>query len=237
MIENLNSRPLAAPTCEPRGMSTAGRMLRALVASLPDLHSVVFVHRRAGGADPGVTVARVQRALSDSLAGGYAARRWLTGGMDVRLDEVESAPVVVARGRRAPEPSGVIAMRPWARRLVVTNPNAPQGSGVFVLHRQPVDVTVEGRHPVVLLAGRVSQADQARILAIPDVEHCLPRLTSAEDGRIVVDRSAVPAGAIGGAGVCDALTADALDAILAQLCQDPRVATLLHDWVSDAARR
>lgn len=266
MVEPVNYPTLTADTWKPRSMSLAGRMMRALVAVLPDLSTVVLVRRRTGGGDPALTLVRVHRALDQSVRGGSAGRRWLSSDVDVRLDHVESTPVrphprdpgtsgrADAPGRTAAT-RGAVAERPWARRLVVTNPGAPQGNAVFVLHRQPVDVATEGRHPVVLLAGRISHADQARMLAIPDVEHCLPCLTLTEDGRVVVDRSAVGAddegrtaddvpgtsrrrdGRAARPGVCDTLTADALDAILAQICRDPRVATLLHDWVSDSVRR
>lgn len=189
------------------------------------------------------TLTRIQETLVQSLVQGAASRRWLGADVDVRVDEIdtelEESPTATA---------GVVVpyVRTWARRMVVSASGAPRSMIVVVLHRQalepaaarggaPIAGAAPGsrrvRHfPVMILAGHMGPDDARRVLAIPDAEDHLPRLAISPDGRIVVDRRAAQYRRE------YERQFDQLDAVVSSICRDPRVATLLQDWVSDSER-
>lgn len=207
------------------------------------------------------TLARIHEIIAQYSNQGAAARAWFTTGLDVRVDEMDTeveAPSLPSRSsatrERGSRRGGVVA-RPstWARRMVISARGAPRAMIVVILHRQALEFSgtddgavvrlasgvpcatgaggARASFPVIILAGQMGPDDDRRILAIPDAENYLPRLTCAPDGRIVIDRSAPQYRPEFEHQMDD------LDAVVAGICRDPMVATLLQDWVSESSRR
>lgn len=214
--------------------------------------------RRVSSAE---TLARIHEIIAQYSSQGAAARAWLSAGLDVRVDEIDTEVDTTATPSRRSgsqrtdsKHAGVVA-RPstWARRMVISARGAPRAMIVVILHRQALEFSdtddgavvrvasgvpcatdlggARGSFPVIILAGHMGPDDDRRILAIPDAENYLPRLTCAPDGRIVVDRSAPQYRPE------FARQMDDLDAVVAGICRDPMVATLLQDWVSETSHR
>lgn len=201
-------------------MATFPQWARDAVTRVPDL-----LRRRlpaAGEADRILNDTR--ETLRDSLRHGAVIRHFLGSQVDVVVDEIETpAPTGSAHGRE------VVPAHGWARRMTVSSARAPHAHTVVVLHRQSAPGSpLRRRFPVVVLVGRIETKQLLHLLTVPDAEEHLPRLTHAEDGRIVVDRRESTAD--------EQRRADDLDEIMGAISRDPRVATLLHDWLSDSAR-